>query len=272
VAQIVNLHLLFLVLLIHAISLSAKKCILTITRPNGASRSYATEPVFSRKNEAKAHVAALAIEMGAIEFIVSGYVDTPKGKKGLVLAPLDAPDSSDIEAAETSVPTLPFQDGDAAIQQIEECCTDWRAGVVKPEWIPLTEPKLGTSSRPFVLVFLLQSYPYLLQNMDALFVSNSQNILTAFIPAIPCSTTHRRLREHVHKLLFSKACFPLFSLVVARSNLHVVQPRTKPARWGMTTCLSSDPSPSRHSTNSYRDLSRSPLARNRRWRSTHLGG
>jgi hypothetical protein len=126
---------------------------LTVTRPNGASRSYATEPVFSRKNEAKASVAAIAIQMGAIEFIVSGHVETSKGRKGLVLAPLDAPDPSDLEVVETDIPVLPLQDDDAAIKQIEACCMDWRAGVVKPEWIPLTEPKLGTSSGPSILVF-----------------------------------------------------------------------------------------------------------------------
>ena len=46
-----------------------KKCILTITRPNGATRSYTTKPEFSCRAEARVASAAVAVKMGAIDFI-----------------------------------------------------------------------------------------------------------------------------------------------------------------------------------------------------------
>src|ERR1700730_13760358 len=104
----------------------AKRCILTITRPNGARRSYQTPGVYSRKNEAKSQTAALAIEMGAIDFITTGDSDLTKAKKGLVLAHLDAIGEGDCIEPE-----------DPAVQEIEDCCVEWRAGRVKPYWVAL---------------------------------------------------------------------------------------------------------------------------------------
>jgi hypothetical protein len=115
----------------------AKRCILTITRPNGERRSYQTPAVYGRKNEAKLQTAALAIEMGAIDFITTGDVDSSKAKKGLVLAPLDAKGEGD------SVVPVPEDPG---VQEIFDCCIEWRAGRVKPYWVALSEPKLGTSA------------------------------------------------------------------------------------------------------------------------------
>lgn len=114
-----------------------KRCILTITRPNGARRSYQTPGVYSRKSEAKSQTAALAIEMGAIDFISTGDPDQSKAKKGLVLAPLDATGDGD------SVAPTPEDPG---VKEIEDCCVEWRAGRVKPYWVALTEPKYRTSA------------------------------------------------------------------------------------------------------------------------------
>ena len=124
--------------------MSGKQCVLTINHPNGASRSYHTDPIFSRKNEAKAQVATKAIEMGAIEFIVSGGAESAKGKKGLILAPLDAPGGLDVEMSDGDSPTCAQKD-DASIKQIEETCLAWRAGRVRPQWMDLMEPKFENS-------------------------------------------------------------------------------------------------------------------------------
>lgn len=112
----------------------AKRCVLTIVRPNGARKSYTTPGMFSRKNEAKAQTAALSIEMGALAFITAGETDSSNVKNGLVLAPLNAHDSN--AAPEVESPCL---QEDSAIIQIEECCKEWRAGRVKPLWVPLAD-------------------------------------------------------------------------------------------------------------------------------------
>lgn len=119
---------------------TAKRCILTITRPNGARRSYAAPGVFTRKNEAKTQTTALAIEMGALEFVATGETDSSKVKNGLVLAPLTAHDGA--AAAEAEAPPTPE---DQAVDAIQNCCIEWRAGRVKPHWVDYTEPKLRNS-------------------------------------------------------------------------------------------------------------------------------
>lgn len=74
--------------------------------------------------------------MGAIDFITTGDVDPLKANKGMVLAPLDA---SGEEGAVEPEPEDPL------VQEIEDCCVQWRAGRVKPYWIALNEPKAGSS-------------------------------------------------------------------------------------------------------------------------------
>lgn len=49
-----------------------KQCILTITRPNGSTRSYQSDANFKRKAEAKAQVCERAIEHDALKFIAEG--------------------------------------------------------------------------------------------------------------------------------------------------------------------------------------------------------
>ncbi|KAH9984915.1 hypothetical protein BJV77DRAFT_1086925 [Russula vinacea] len=110
-----------------------KRCILTITRPNGATRSYTSKPEFARKAEARAAAAAIAVDMGAIDFIKHGSPEAV-AKRGLVLAPLDAPGS-------VQEPSATDAEGDPAVKEIEKCCVEWRAGRVKPRWIFLIDSK-----------------------------------------------------------------------------------------------------------------------------------
>ncbi|KAF8552813.1 hypothetical protein OG21DRAFT_1415383, partial [Imleria badia] len=97
-----------------------KQCILTLTRPDGVLRSYATQPVFAKKNEAKLEVAKIAIDMGALDFLVGPAVETSTNA-----APSDA----------ISVP-------ESFLDDIEKCCLEWRAGRVSPHWVPFFDPKL----------------------------------------------------------------------------------------------------------------------------------
>lgn len=124
-------------------SLTAKQCILTITRSNGSVRSYKTEPTFTRKNDAKAHAANIAVELGALEFITTGDSDALKQKKGLLLSPLDVADPESQEKEEVAV-ELPVDDG--PVRRIESCCIEWRAGIVKPFWVEYQESKNGKSA------------------------------------------------------------------------------------------------------------------------------
>lgn len=126
-----------------------KACILTISRPNGSSRSYTCNAEFSRKAEAKAAVASAAIDLGALDFIREGAPDHSSIKRGLVLAPLDAPSTLDHE---TSLEGEVRQDAEThvAVKQIEDCAKEWRAGRVKPYWVELSEQKLVGSKLEFL--------------------------------------------------------------------------------------------------------------------------
>lgn len=114
--------------LLHSACFSAKQCILSITRPNGASRCYKTEPIFSKKIEAKAHVATIAINMGAIEFIMTGDVK-PRGR-----------------ASHTS-----SDDAGTQITQIHDACLA-RGDEIKPHWYALRDPKYGSSASLILFV------------------------------------------------------------------------------------------------------------------------
>ena len=121
-----------------------KRCILTITRPNGATRSYTSKPEFSRKAEARAAAAAVAVDMGAIDFIKHGSPEAV-AKRGLVLAPLDAPGSVETSSNDA--------EEDPAVKEIEKCCVEWRAGRVKPRWIFLIDSKPNGSESSFLPLF-----------------------------------------------------------------------------------------------------------------------
>ena len=71
--------------------------------------------------------------MGAIDFIKHGSPEAV-AKRGLVLAPLDAPGS-------VQEPSPNDAEEDPAVAEIEKCCVEWRAGLVKPRWIFLIDSK-----------------------------------------------------------------------------------------------------------------------------------
>ena len=71
--------------------------------------------------------------MGAIDFIKHGSPEAV-AKRGLVLAPLDAPGS-------VQEPSPTDGEEDPAVKAIENCCVQWRAGRVKPCWIFLIDSK-----------------------------------------------------------------------------------------------------------------------------------
>ncbi|KAF8804025.1 hypothetical protein BYT27DRAFT_6705741 [Phlegmacium glaucopus] len=117
-----------------------KQCILSITRPNGATRSYKSGPGFSRRADAKAQAAKLAVEMGAIEFIASGDVNVMK-KKGHLLNPIDVDiDSMELDDIATAA-MQKFAEEERPVKQIEQCCEEWRLGQVKPHWISFDDAK-----------------------------------------------------------------------------------------------------------------------------------
>ncbi|KAI5121538.1 hypothetical protein M0805_002598 [Coniferiporia weirii] len=117
-----------------------KQCILTITRPNGMSRSYTTEPEFSRKSDAKARAAAIAVEMNAVDFILHGNKDASKSRSTLVLAPLDST-SVKQESKIKEEGFVNASEDDEISKQILECCIEWRANQVQPRWIFFSEHK-----------------------------------------------------------------------------------------------------------------------------------
>lgn len=119
----------------------SKKCILTISRPNGSTRSYTTDPVHSRKSDAKSAAATLAIEMGALDFITHGDPEELKLKRGLVLASINS--SQNQERIRAEIGSTEHPDGNNAIEQIETCCAEWRGGSIAPHWVALLEPKVG---------------------------------------------------------------------------------------------------------------------------------
>jgi hypothetical protein len=87
--------------------------------------------------------------MGVIDFILSSDVDAATRKKGLVLAPLDALPRADTGSASNVDGGDPPEADNASIQQIEDCCRLWRAGMVTPEWFPMLDSIFGTSMSPF---------------------------------------------------------------------------------------------------------------------------
>jgi hypothetical protein len=125
---------------VHSRLLPAKQCILTITRPNGLVRSYKSEPTFCRKTEAKAEAARVAVDMGALDFIQTGDVDTLKARKGSLLSPFDNAHHS--QTGSTSFSSAGLTEEEKVIAEIENGCIRWRAGEVTPQWFFYRDPKV----------------------------------------------------------------------------------------------------------------------------------
>lgn len=120
---------------------SGKQCILTITLPDGAKRSYATRPAFLRKTEAKAEAARVALEMGALSYFMKGATNS-LGDQKPTTSDFTEGSSSGVELSTTINQGVRSSSG---IDDIEKCCMQWRGGSVVPCWVVLTDPKLGGS-------------------------------------------------------------------------------------------------------------------------------
>ncbi|KAJ7280224.1 hypothetical protein C8J57DRAFT_1174939 [Mycena rebaudengoi] len=142
-----------------------KQCILTLTRPNGATRSYKTEPVFRRKHDAKYHAATIAIENGALEFITNGDSDTLKAKKGTLLEPLDK--------TEDETPIASSSKLASQVAEIEACCEHWRGPSVRPIWLNFDEPKLPPNKYGAALRIQLTAHLYRVYSCEPAFDSRS---------------------------------------------------------------------------------------------------
>ncbi|KAH0835651.1 hypothetical protein J3R83DRAFT_9402 [Lanmaoa asiatica] len=110
-----------------------KQCVLTITKPDGVHRSYATQPVFAKKSEAKSEAAKIAIDMGALDFLTEG--DT----KPIVSAETSSADNVASDAMSAQSETAP----ETSMDDIERCCLEWRASRVTPHWVPFFDAKLA---------------------------------------------------------------------------------------------------------------------------------
>ncbi|KAJ6632559.1 hypothetical protein B0H10DRAFT_1977804 [Mycena sp. CBHHK59/15] len=122
-----------------------KQCILTVIRPNGVARTYKTEPIFRRKNDAKAQAATIAIQHGVLDFIAHGDSAALKGKKGVLLVPLDKNDAQQPVASTSKLSS------NSRIKELEICCRDWRGAASRPLWTDFDDPKIwnkhGTALR-----------------------------------------------------------------------------------------------------------------------------
>ncbi|KAF9476137.1 hypothetical protein BDN70DRAFT_995885 [Pholiota conissans] len=121
----------------------SKQCILTITRPTGATRSYKSDTGFTRRGDAKAQAAQIAVDMGAIDFIVTGDSDALKAKKGLLLNPFDVEIDNQQEADELPAtgPVQKWNLGEEPLKKIEDTCKEWRLDKVKPHWVLYNDTK-----------------------------------------------------------------------------------------------------------------------------------
>lgn len=113
----------------------SKQCILTITISEGHSRSYKSEAVFLRRADAKARVATIAIQMGALDFISQGSLNTSAGDQQLPVSPVGV-----VGAPNTEQPL----DLDPASPEclIEKCLVEWRAGKISAEWVFYNDPRV----------------------------------------------------------------------------------------------------------------------------------
>jgi hypothetical protein len=95
--------------------------------------------------------------MGAIDFIVSGDSDA---KKGMLLNPLNVESGNMESDGSAPKPVSELPEMDESLKKIERCCIEWRAGTVKPHWVPFNDSKNKKSSCsfPFLLLVSYESY------------------------------------------------------------------------------------------------------------------
>ncbi|KZT35892.1 hypothetical protein SISSUDRAFT_1050682 [Sistotremastrum suecicum HHB10207 ss-3] len=132
-----------------------RRCVLTVARPDGASRVYATEPLYFRHADARAAVAVIALQNGVQDFIEErgGARDSiqvkteisPKDSgvgqsSGMTHEVSQRQQSEDSDMRMSSSPS-PKEPDDPPVVQIENCCLEWRGEDVKPQWFPTGEAK-----------------------------------------------------------------------------------------------------------------------------------
>jgi hypothetical protein len=123
--------------------------------------------------------------MGAIDFIKHGSPEAV-AKRGLVLAPLDAPGS-------VQEPSTTDAEEDPAVKKIDNCCVEWRAGRVKPRWIFLIDSK-PTGSEHLHLppkvqsscIFFSDRFRLLTLVENRVWMCAADQALDAFVPRLLC--------------------------------------------------------------------------------------
>lgn len=138
------------------------KCILTISRPDGQARSYQTEFVYPRKQDARTGAANIALRLGAIEFITSF------GRNS----------GSQREAHDT---LALVSDGAGAmnyVEKIESLCRQWHNEQVSPQWVQfmvVDQQNRGSGAAKYGAALRVQLSPHLLEvySTDTTFPSYS---------------------------------------------------------------------------------------------------
>ena len=133
--------------------------------------------------------------MGAIDFIKHGSPEAV-AKRGLVLAPLDAPGS-------VQEPSATDGEEDPAVKEIEKCCAEWRAGRVKPRWIFLIDSKPTGSEYhlpPYILISV--NFSLTTPNFDVIDQKNTRvwmcaadQALAASVPRLLCRCNSPQFRN-----------------------------------------------------------------------------
>ncbi len=139
------------------------KCILTINRPDGQARSYQTQFVHPRKQDARTGAANIALRLGAIEFITSFGRNS-----GFQREAHDTPALAN-DGAETV----------NHVEKIESLCRQWHNEQVSPQWIQfmvVDQQNRGYGAAKYGAALRVQLSPHLLEvySTDTTFLSYSE--------------------------------------------------------------------------------------------------
>ncbi|KAF4573189.1 hypothetical protein EYR36_007699 [Pleurotus pulmonarius] len=139
------------------------KCILTINRPDGQARSYQTQFVHPRKQDARTGAANIALRLGAIEFITSFGRNS-----GFQREAHDTPALAN-DGAETV----------NHVEKIESLCRQWHNEQVSPQWIQfmvVDQQNRGYGPAKYGAALRVQLSPHLLEvySTDTTFLSYSE--------------------------------------------------------------------------------------------------
>ncbi|KDQ57916.1 hypothetical protein JAAARDRAFT_34726 [Jaapia argillacea MUCL 33604] len=148
-------------------NLKNSRCILTIKRPDGISRSYTSTPSDTRQDPAKTQVTKLALRMGALEFISNRDSPDRPGKSGTDPIPLSALalESREVELPHDS-PSLDCDQLDGPIRQIEESCEQRKGVFAALQWVYLSESKPGVAAYGSALKISLSPHCFRVYSVD----------------------------------------------------------------------------------------------------------